>query len=144
MNKLNVSSWLLVAVLFAVGAQSVLAADRMKSGQWEVTISANGRSATNTHCDPPGAVKMTNGSSEEIRSALEKSAVTLQCKLQDFKMDDTNISYSYACADKTMETKTSYHDGNTFETTRTTKVGGQEQTSVTKGRRVGECPKGSE
>jgi Protein of unknown function (DUF3617) len=125
--------------LILIGAASLQAADRMKSGQWEVSVTDNGRTATNTHCDKPEQVKMANGSPEEIRASLEKSAAALHCTLQDFKMESDTISYTYACPGRSTASKTSYH-GDSYETEVISKVGAEDHTRQIKGRRLGECP----
>ncbi len=124
--------------LVLIAVSSLLAADRMKSGQWEVAVTDNGHTASNTHCDTPEQVKVANGSPEEIRASLEKSATSLHCTLQGFKLENDAISYTYECPGRSTESKTSYH-GDSFETVVLSKVGGQEHTRQIKGRRLGEC-----
>lgn len=120
-------------------ASAIQAADRMRSGQWEVTVIDGSQTRTNTHCDKPEEVRLANGSPEGIRASLEKSAASLHCTLQDFKMKGSNVSYTYACPGRVTKTRTSYH-GDTFETVVTTSIGGKDHTRQIKGRRLGECP----
>jgi len=112
----------------------------MKSGQWEVSSTDDsGHTATNTHCDTPEQVKITNGSPEEIRASLEKSATSLHCTIQNFKLDNNTVSYTYARPNRSTDSKTAYHSGDSYETTVTTKIDGKERTSQIKARRLGDC-----
>ena len=139
MNILNVVALLSLVTLILATKPTLQASERMKSGQWEVSVTDNGRTATSTHCDTPEQVKTANGRSEEVRASLEKSASSLHCTLQDFKMESATISYTYACPGRSTATKTSYH-GDSYETSVTSKVGAEEHTRQIKGRRLGECP----
>jgi hypothetical protein len=135
-NLLALLSMLIFAIL---STSSLQATDRMKSGQWEVTVSGGGRSAKNTHCVSQEQAKIANGSPEEIRASLEKSAVTMHCTLQDFKLEKNNVSFLYACPAGSTESKTEY-SGDTYDTTVITKDGTEEHTAQFKGRRLGDCP----
>jgi hypothetical protein len=75
-------------VLFAlalIAVPSIQAADRMRSGQWEVSVVDSGHTATHTHCDTPEEVRTVNGGAEQIRGSLEKGAASLHCTLEDFQ-----------------------------------------------------------
>ena len=67
----------------------------MKSGHWEISITENGQAHTKTHCDLPKQVKGANGTPEEARASLEKSATTLHCAIRGLKMENDTISYTY-------------------------------------------------
>jgi hypothetical protein len=122
-----------------VSTSSLQATDRMKSGQWEATVTGGGRSATNTHCVTQEQAKIANGSPEEIRASLEKSAATMHCKLQDFKLEKNSVSFLYACPTGSTKSITEY-SGDTYDTTVITKNGAEEHTAQFKGRRLGDCP----
>lgn len=139
MKKTTVVVRIALSSLALVAGSWLQAGDRMKSGQWEVTSTDGGQTRTNTHCDTPEQVKAANGNSEEIRTSLEKSARSLHCSLQDFKMESDTISYTYNCPGRSTASKTSYH-GNSYESMVTSKTGGEEHTRQVKGRRLGECP----
>jgi len=99
MKRIQTVVPLSLVALMLIAVSSLLAADRMKSGQWEVAVTDNGRTASNTHCDTPEQVKVANGSPPEIRASLEKSATSLHCTLQDFKMKGDAISYATSVRD---------------------------------------------
>lgn len=134
---------LLSLAVFALSAVSSLqAADRMRSGQWEATVTAGGQTSTNTHCISPEQVKTANGSREEIRASLEKSAASLHCTLDDFKIEEKTVSYVYSCPGKSTQSKT-FYNGDSYVTILTLKTGSQVKTSEFRGRRLGACPSGS-
>jgi hypothetical protein len=139
--KLNFAILSSLATLLAISAPSAQAQERMKSGQWEVTITSEGKSSTNAHCIPPDQVRMGNGSSEQIRTTMEKGAAAIHCNLQDFKVDGDSISYTYACPASTTKSKTTYH-GNSYESEIVSIRAGKEQTRQIKGRRLGDCAAG--
>jgi hypothetical protein len=69
----------------------------MQSGRWEATVSAGDQTSTNTHCITPEQVKTANGSREEIRASLQKSAARLHCTLDDFKIEEKTFP-TFTCA----------------------------------------------
>jgi hypothetical protein len=139
--KLNVAVLSSLATLVAIGVPSASAQERMKSGQWEVTITSEGKSSTNAHCITPDRVSMGNGSSEEIRATMEKGAAAIHCNLQDFKVDRDTISYTYACPASTTKSKTTYH-GNRYDSEVVSIRARKEQTRQIEGRRLGDCAAG--
>jgi hypothetical protein len=130
-----------LGTLLAIGLPSAHAQERMKSGKWEVTITSEGKSSTNAHCLPLDQVAMANGSSEQIRTTMEKGAAAIHCKLQDFKVDGDTISYTYACPASTTKSKTTYH-GNSYESEIVSTRDGKEHTRQVKGHRLGDCAAG--
>jgi hypothetical protein len=139
MKSMNTVALLPLVTLILIAAPFLRAAERMKSGQWEVSIAENGQAHTNTHCDTEDQVKGTNGSPEEIRASLDKSATHIHCTIKDFKMENDTISYTYVCPGRSTTSTTTYH-GDTYESVVTSKVGGEEHTRQLKGRRLGACP----
>lgn len=139
MKSMNAVALLPLVTLILIAAPSLRATERMKSGQWEVSITENGQAHTNTHCDTPDQVKGTNGSPEEVRASLEKSATGIHCTIKDFKMENDTISYTYVCPGRSTASTTTYH-GDTYESVVTSKSAGEEHTRQLKGRRLGACP----
>ncbi len=139
MKSVNAVALPLLVTLILVAAPCLRAAERMKSGQWEVSITENAQTHTNTHCDTPDQVKGTNGSPEEIRASLEKSATGIHCTIKDFKMENDTISYTYVCPGRSTASTTTYR-GDTYESVVTSKSAGEEHTRQLKGRRLGACP----
>jgi len=136
-------SWKYAAVLacmpFIVAGSSASAAERMKSGMWEVTTSENGKSLTNTHCVTPDQAKGSNGTEQEVRAALEKSAAGLHCTIQGFALMQDTISYTYVCPNRSTTSRTTYH-GDAYESVVTSKTSADSHTRQIKGRRLSDCP----
>jgi Protein of unknown function (DUF3617) len=136
----------LAVLLFILGAALTVAypleaQERMKNGQWELTITSEGKSSTNAHCIPPDQVSMGNGSSEKVRATMEKGAAAIHCTLQDLKVDDNTISYTYSCPTTKTKSKTTYH-GDSYESEIVSIRDGKEHTRQVKGRRLGDCAAG--
>ena len=139
MKSMNAVARLPLLTFILIAAPFLRATERMKSGQWEVSITENGQAHTNTHCDTEDQVKGTNGSPEEVRTSLEKSATGIHCTIKDFKMENDTISYTYVCPGRSTASTTTYH-GDTYESVVTSKIAGEEHTRQLKGRRLGACP----
>jgi hypothetical protein len=60
MKSMNAVALLFLITLILIAAPSLRATERMKSGQWEVSITENGQAHTNTHCDTEDQVKGTS------------------------------------------------------------------------------------
>lgn len=139
MNARNAVAPLPLALALALMGGHADAAERMKSGQWEVSVTESGQTHVSTQCDSPEKVAGTNGTAAEVRASLEKSAASLHCTIQGFKLEGDTISYTYACPGRSTTSTTSYH-GDTYESEVTSKSGGREDTRQIKGRRLGACP----
>jgi hypothetical protein len=125
--------------LVATASASVFAAERMKSGMWEVTTTEDGKSRANTHCLTPDQVKGSNGTDQEMRAALNKSAAGLHCTIQEFVLHGDVISYAYVCPDRSTTYSTTYH-GDAYESVVTAKGAAGSHTLQVKGRRLSDCP----
>jgi len=117
------------------------AQDRMRAGNWENTvIAANGQTATRNGCLSAHDAAMSNGSSAVIRAEIEKAiAKSGACKLKDFKIDDKSKTETMVCGANTIHNETTFHGGDSFETTTTRSSGGVVTVAHFKGRRTGEC-----
>lgn len=137
MQKLHIAC-VALATLVPIAATSTLAAERMKPGQWELTVTEGSRTHTNTDCITPEKVKAVNGSPEEVRAEIEAHAAAMNCTVQDFKMEGDTVSYTTACSSFSMENTISYH-GDAMETEMKMKGPGGASRKV-KARRLGACP----
>jgi hypothetical protein len=98
MKKLNRSTLLsLAALLLLAAAPSAWAAERMKSGQWEMTTMDGSRSRTATHCVTPEELKAANGTPAELRAYIEQGTKAANCTVQNFKVQGDTVSYTSAC-----------------------------------------------
>jgi Protein of unknown function (DUF3617) len=117
------------------------AEDRMRAGNWETTVTAaDGKTATRNACLNAHDAATSNGSPEVIRAEAEKAlAKSGACKLKDFKIDAKSKTDTMVCGDDTIHNETTFHGGDSFETTTTRTSGGVVTVAHFKGRRTGDC-----
>jgi hypothetical protein len=139
MKNLNKAALLSLVALTLIAAPSAWAADRMKSGQWEMTTTARGKAHTSTHCVAPQEVKDINGTPAELRAFIEKTTTAAHCTVQNFKTQGDTVSYTTACMGLSSDSTTSYH-GDSYEMVITSKGASKSETRQVKARRLGACP----
>lgn len=128
---------LLTLTLLAILLQ---AADRVRPGLWENTVTTNDKSVSKTSCRTPAEIATVNGSAKTIRESMEKGfAKTGTCMLKDLKVDGNTVSWVAACGTQSIVSRTTYI-GDTSETTNTSTMGGTAKVIHIKSRRVGDCP----
>ena len=117
------------------------AQERMRAGNWENTvISASGQTVTKNACMSTHDAAMSNGSPAEIRAEVEKAlAKSGACKLTDFNIDSNSKTETMICGEDTIHNETTFHGGESFETTTTRTKGGVATVAHFKGKRTGEC-----
>ena len=126
---------LMLGSLTALHAQ-----DRMRAGNWENTvIAANGQTATRNACMSAHDAAMSNGSPEVIRAETEKAITKSGCKLKDFNIDGKSKTETMVCGADTIHNETTFHGGDSFETTTTRTRNGAVTVAHFKGRRTGDC-----
>jgi len=127
--------------LLVSGATELGAQDRMRAGNWESTVtSSDGKTTTRNACLDAQMAARSNGSPESIRTEIEK-AITKggRCKLKDFSIDAKSKMETMVCGEDTIRNETTFHGGDSFETTTTRTSGGVVTVAHFKGRRTGEC-----
>jgi Protein of unknown function (DUF3617) len=117
------------------------AQDRMRAGNWENTvIAADGQTATRNACMSAHDAAMSNGSPEDIRAEAERAmAKSGACKITEFHIDDKSKTDTMVCGANTIHNETTFHGGDSFETTTTRTSGGVVTVAHFKGRRTGDC-----
>jgi len=131
---------LTLLALIIPGAAWLRAAERMRTGLWEITSLHNGKPAgvvANT-CYTPAMVEFANASANTIRESTERNAARRGCTIKDFKVDGNHISMVRICGAKSAEISSTY-SGDTFETIDTSTGGGAATVMHMKGRRIGDC-----
>jgi len=125
-----------LATVTTLGAQ-----DRMRAGNWENTVAAaDGQTATRSACLSAHDAALSNGSAAITRAETEKAiAKSGRCKLKDFNIDDKSKIETIVCGVDTIHNETTFHGGDSFETTTTRSGGGAVTVAHFKGRRTGEC-----
>ncbi len=126
-------------VLLAIAlACSLKAQERFKPGNWKIVFTGDSPRTTTT-CFTAAMIQGINGTPAEVRADTEKTAAKRKYKVENYKFDGTNLSYTAVGADRTFVNTASYH-GDTFESLIVTKAEGKEFTTRQKGRRLGACP----
>ena len=120
------------------------AQDRMRAGNWETTVTAaDGKTATRNACMSAQIAAMSNGSAAVIRAETEKAiAKSGGCQLKDFNLDSKSKTETMVCGGNTIHNETTFHGGDSFETTTTRTHGGVVTVAHFKGRRTGDCKPG--
>lgn len=131
-----------VAIYLALCTATTLhAQERMRAGNWENTvIAADGKTMTKNACLTAHDAAMSNGSPAEIRAEVETAlAKSGACKLTDFKIDSNSKTETMVCGEATIHNETTFHGGDSFETTTTRTKSGVATVAHFKGRRTGDC-----
>jgi hypothetical protein len=132
---------------FVLGAVTALhAQDRLHAGNWENTvIAADGQTATRNACMTAEIAARSNGSPAMIRAETEKAlAKSGGCQLKEFSLDSKSKIETMVCSGDTIHNETTFHGGDSFETTTTRTHGGVVTIAHFKGRRTGDCKPGSD
>jgi Protein of unknown function (DUF3617) len=124
-------------------ATALHAQDRMRAGNWENTvIAADGQTTTRNACMSAHEAATANGAPAVIRAETEKAIAKSGCKLTDFNLDAKSKTETMVCESGTIHNETTFHGGDSFETTTTRTKGGVVTASHFKGRRTGDCKAG--
>jgi Protein of unknown function (DUF3617) len=131
----------LLSSLIAVAALPLLAADRQIPGQYEFTVTADGKTQVSTHCVTPDDAKAVNADAKAGREYAEK-ATKGACSVTTYEVKGDTVSYSMACGDSVRTNSTKYH-GDTFDGDTTYTFPGQGKRMVRvvriKAKRIGVC-----
>ena len=132
----------LAELLCLMLAAAVLQAqDRLRAGIWENTVTSNGQSATRSHCISALETEQSNGAESSIRASIEKAlAKGGKCQLKEFKIEGNTKTELLVCGSVTYFNQTTFHNGDTFETTTTRTESGIAKVTLIKGPRTGPCP----
>ena len=122
-------------------AATLHAQERMRAGNWENTvITAGGQTMTKNACLTEHDAAMSIGSPAAIRAEIEKAlAKSGRCKLTDFNIDSNSKTETMTCGEETIRNETTFHGGDSLETTTTRTKSGAVTVSHFKGRRTGDC-----
>jgi Protein of unknown function (DUF3617) len=139
MRKLNTVAIVSMIAVALAATSSLLAQDRMRAGQYEVTFTKGGRTTVMTHCITAAVAKAANGDARTLKEGVEKSTAAQNCTSTDFKLEGNVVSFTTVCSGVSVESKTTY-SGDSFETVMTTKSPAGVTTTRVRDRRIGDCP----
>ena len=122
-------------MLFA--APRLCAVDRVTPGQYELTVTNDGKTATFTRCVTPAEAKLANADAKTARKSAEE-AVKGDCTITAYEDTGERVSFTMVC-DATVSTMIITYHGDTYESKNTRTVGGVTHTTHIKAKRVGAC-----
>ncbi len=129
----------LAAFALTLAAAPLSAADRMQTGQWEFTHTANGEAHTFKHCVTPDEVAIVNSDTRTARALAAKRAAG-HCTITDYNVDGNVVSYAMVCGTTTTRSTATYR-GDSFEANLKTKAeGAAEVAAHIDAKRLGACP----
>lgn len=107
--------------LIASVAPPLRAADRVTVGEYEATVTIDGKTQTFTHCVTSGEAKWVNAGAKAGREYVER-ALKGACTISAYDVTGDTVSYTMACGPNVTTCRTTYH-GDTFEGGSTTTWG---------------------
>jgi hypothetical protein len=128
MNAARALALLLSALAFAAAAAGNF--DRLRAGQWEVTVSANGKSAVHSACVAPAVADAINGDLASVRGHAQAKAAP-GCTVTDVKVNGAQVIVVSRCAGGETVAKTTYR-GDSWDAA-------DSEGTRTRARRTGEC-----
>ena len=132
----------LVYLLLSTGT-TLHAEDRVRPGMWESTFTGSGKTSTSSVCIKPAEAAKSNGSPAMLRAEIEKVLPKGgPCTLKDYKLEGNTVIHTLVCGSKTIHEETTFHGGDSVETTITSTKDGVTHVSQIKGRRTGACKAG--
>jgi hypothetical protein len=117
-------------------AASADAAERIRPGTWEQTISIAGKSVTQSRCVSQSEADALNGDARSIRAYLENLAKQAGapsiCPVTDVKIDGNRVTVTKHCPDGREPVGTTTYHGDRYETVNNFGMNSQ-------GRLIGPC-----
>ena len=94
-------------------AAPLQAADRLTAGEYQATVTIDGKAQTFTHCVTAAEAKWMSADARTGREAVEKY-LKGACTIQAYDVTGDTVSYTMACGPNIVKSKTTYH-GDSFE-----------------------------
>src|ERR1700737_1354033 len=139
MKTTRLSTALMTAIALALAAAPLSAADRVRTGQWEVTSTNNGRARTFKNCLRADEAAATNGDAKAGRAYTQK-LLAGHCTFTDYKVEGSLVSSVMTCGKTTVRTPTTYHGDSYQSESKTTTGGAPEGVSHASEKPLGDCP----
>ncbi len=127
-----------LSALIAFAASPLQAADRLMAGQYEFTMTTEGKTQISTRCVTPDEAKSVNGDAKAGREYIEKAGKGA-CTVRAYDVTGNTVSCTMACGASVVRTSSATYHGDSFEGDATTTAGGKTHTAHTKAKRVGAC-----
>jgi hypothetical protein len=141
MNRALIISRALLQTSFAgfliLSAPQLVAADRLTTGQYESTVTTDGKTRTFKYCFTLDEAKVVNADTKVGRRYTEES-VKGACTVSAYDATGDTVTSTLTCGASVSTIKATYHgDWYESDTTRTSK--GSAHSVHTKGKRLGPC-----
>ena len=124
------------ALVLAVVAANAVAADRVKTGQWETTMTiGSGKPMVTKHCITAHEAEAMNGDLATLRKYVEESTATNtkgRCTVKNVELKGNVTIVTIACGKSVVVGTTTYH-GDHYESS------SSNGTKIV-GKRLGSCP----
>lgn len=127
-----------LSALMAFAAPPLRAADRIMAGQYQYTMTTEGKTQTSTRCVTADEAKSVNGDAKAGREYMNKAAKGA-CTVSAYDVTGNTVSCTMVCGPSVVRAATATYHGDSFEGDVTTTAGGKSHTAHTKGKRIGAC-----
>ena len=118
---------LLSACLLACCGLIAEAADRVRPGQWEQTITVAGRTIAKSTCLTQRDAEAINGDAHSIKAYAEKVSAPAGCTVTDVKINGNQVIVTSVCASGKENVGTTTYHGDSLETVNTNGATSQSQ-----------------
>jgi hypothetical protein len=108
------------------------AADRVRPGQWETTLTLAGHTMTKSMCMSQSDADAINGDPRSVRAKVEKDVSAGGCKVMDVKISGNQVVVTSVCRDGKENVGTTTYHGDSLESVNTNGTRSQSK-------RVGAC-----
>jgi uncharacterized protein DUF3617 len=95
------------------------AADRVRAGQWEQTLTVAGRTLSKSMCLTQSDADALNGDARSIKTYAEHVSAPAGCKVTEVKIQGNQILVTSVCAGGKEHVGTTTYHGTSFETVNT-------------------------
>ena len=111
----NISAPLVLSVtILVLGVTPAPAADRVHSGQWEITIGDGVQGAPMRSCVTAAQANVANADDKTFQEYLVKAAGEVGCTVKDVKVSGNQVTIDSVCAGEQNLNTTTYH-GDWYE-----------------------------
>jgi hypothetical protein len=139
MSRMTRLMVLVSGIAMALPAGFVLAADRMRVGQWEVVSTDKGKTTAFKQCVGAVEAGAVNGDAKSSRAFFDKN-LPASCKFTDYRIEGSSAFFTLTCGNITVHSVTRYHGDGYESESKTTVGGGKETISHINAKRIGDCP----
>lgn len=101
------------------GPAAASAAERVRAGQWETTVTLGGRTATRSACISTTDANAINGDEKSIQAYVEKISAPAGCKVRNVRINGNRVDVTTVCAAGKENVGTTTYHGDRSESVNT-------------------------